>query len=472
MSDTEDTGVCYICEEEYEPEDLNYVQSVDDVVCDNCLDECFFECDECGEHFHENVACTIPYGNYTNDTYCEHCFDSVSAQCEVCGDTYHADDITSYDFYDGSTRDVCPDCDGEIYTCDHCGMSVWADDVTSDQYGDCYCPDCYPGDNENTSIYYDNHEFGTPPQRGERWSDYYSWAPGEPETNILYGVELEVDVNTNGAPNINPTEVSDSIGRLFFPEVYQVSDSSLTDYGIECISNPCSLEYHKTTHPWKEILKILRDSGYYSHDSTRSCGIHVHISRERLSQRELEIIVFIYEWFSDKMAVISRRNPHMLSQFSGCLIDSHFGGHTAFKRGIVDQNHTISSLYHKSDSMYSKMWMCNTKPGATLEIRLFNGSTRFDRLIESITFVDMTVQFAKKLAAAELPVDITVETKNQYKNDLKLITLEWRDLLDFARTEYPDQTPIQYIHERFGDMMGLNPNDEDEINFIMEYFGL
>lgn len=472
MSDAEYTDFCHICGEEHDTEDLEYVESIDDVVCESCLDESFFECEECGELFHEDVMCGIPYGNHTDEKYCESCIDDITTTCDQCGDTYHINDITYFEFYDGSAQDICVDCDDEVHTCYRCGLSVWSDDVICDDYGDCYCPDCYTGDGENTSEYYDNPHYGTPPQRGKRWSDYYSWTPGEPETNMLYGIELEIDVNTHGVPDVNPTEVSDLVGSRFFPEVYQVSDGSLTDYGIEFISNPCSLEYHKTAHPWNEILKIARTNHYYSHDAIRSCGLHIHVNRGLLTNREIHILVFIYEWFSDKMEVISRRNINSLNAFSACMLESsHFGGRDEFRKQIINGDYKISDIHYKSESANSKMWMCNAKPGTTLEIRLFNGTTRFDRLIQSIAFVDMTVMFSKKLAALELPFTDSLDN-NLYENDKKLIEIEWRDLLLFAKNEYPDPTPLNYIQEKFGDMMGLDHTIDDDIDFIRENFGL
>lgn len=135
-------------------------------VCENCRDEYYTYCDECGEYWPNDCTTSIDGANYCDNCrveYCEECDDCWEwhrredmhdahrdgqevrvcgdcrdenyYSCDSCGELYHADDVQKYYTREGYEGIVCEDCADEFITCPHCDELIeMRDDGT--------CPHC------------------------------------------------------------------------------------------------------------------------------------------------------------------------------------------------------------------------------------------------------------------------------------------------------------------------------------------
>ena len=83
-----------------------------------------------------------------------------------------------------------------------------------------------------------------------------------------FGVELEID---EGGKNGDNADTLLGIGNRVAEHIYIKSDGSLSD-GMEIVTHPMSLRYHKDKMPWAEIMRSAIRMDYRSH-KTSTCGL-------------------------------------------------------------------------------------------------------------------------------------------------------------------------------------------------------
>lgn len=417
------------------------------ILCDECRDTKLKKCTGCGTRVFEDDAYQffdddgIPIN--PDEYYCMECFESISVACYECDNQVRTSEANQINMYDDPHHAVfvCDQCQDIYHRCPRCG-NYYRD---TDGPGTNICPLCetrgfvlgsLDGNQfANDPKYISNqHEFGIPPRRGLPWSDFYCWFEQEPLTP-LYGIELEVD-QIDGF-DVQYHSVSDEIGDRFFPDIYQTRDLSLQRFGIEFISNPCSIQYHEKSIPWSEITQIVKDGGYYSHDASRSCGLHIHISDEFVISRQKHIFIFLFEYFYDQMVVLSRRTKFQAERWANSIIQSTgIGNHDVLRRFVDDYG--IREFDIRSERSGSKFWICNTKPASTTEIRIFRGTLDPKRLYQSLGVVDAIVGFAKVLS----------EKHPTTLSDNDLLDYTWGDFVKYTKDLYPNRIVYDYIVEK------------------------
>jgi hypothetical protein len=110
----------------------------DDFLCENCLSDDYFYCEDCGEY-----CCNDDWNDVDGQGVCDSCLDNYF-YCEICN-KYHSADMVEVD-----GKSICSDClDDETFTCDCCenlrlnsyhnriGDKVICDDCKDEYYSDC-----------------------------------------------------------------------------------------------------------------------------------------------------------------------------------------------------------------------------------------------------------------------------------------------------------------------------------------------
>lgn len=113
-------------------------------VCEECRDEYYRECEECGEYHPADAMYSLGDG----DGYvCQSCYDSYYSTCEECGGVYRNDDLYAVQDQYGSSISVCEDCrESHYFCCDSC--HEWHPDRWSNTVHDArgrfeyVCDDC------------------------------------------------------------------------------------------------------------------------------------------------------------------------------------------------------------------------------------------------------------------------------------------------------------------------------------------
>ena len=282
-------------------------------------------------------------------------------------------------YFDG--RPTCEPCsqtllDTEDYShCDYC-RELFSDLHYSDARDrslctDCYhepwdCGECYESRTEN-----DDHEC----YRNGLIYDY-SYKPS-PEfygrANYYFGFELEVeDANEHGVDDGAQT-VIDHLGE----RVYCKHDGSLND-GFEIVSHPHSFdELENLNWDW---LTSLRRLGFRSWDTT-TCGLHVHISRtafwkdgKRNEGHELRFQKLIYDNARMVEAIAGRSSSYARFKDKGYLVPKIKHGHQADRYEAV-----------------------NSYNDATLEVRVFRGSLKKQRILSAIEFLHAATEYTRDM---------------------------------------------------------------------------
>lgn len=341
--------------------------------------------------------------------------------CELCGDLHRRDEGAYVD-----EKALCPDCEeSNVFRCEGCGE--WhlyrnmvriegTDDYVCDNWScmeraevDC-CADC--GDYcfiqdmhwMNDHIYCDscveNHggllDYSEKPE-----PEFY----GDPAA-LHMGVELEVD---------NGDDINDFITDAATPEIYFKEDGSLSrDGGVEIVSHPCTLDYHKGL--WDGIIDTAKSHYFTSHDAG-TCGLHVHIDREYLGEFETErdyttaCIVMLFDKFWKQLVRFSRRTENQLSQWCERT------GLELTKADMSAPEKVADKLQDKANNE-GRYKAVNLQNRNTVEFRLFRGTLRRETFYATLELCQVIVDWCKTHRIPELAA------------------LTWGELISSQPTEY------------------------------------
>ena len=331
----EETFSCTVCGCEFPiPQQTEFG---DAALCPNCLEEETVTCRACGERLwnDENAGtCETPL--------CEHCYDRYYTNCVRCGALLHNDDA----YYDRN------DPDEEEPLCQTCYSRSSGDRTIQDYY---YKPE---------PIFYGD---------GPRF----------------YGVELEIDgAGENGCNARKLLQLSNEKNE----RIYCKHDGSLND-GFEIVTHPMSLDYHLHQMPWERICEETVSMGYTSHQA-RTCGLHVHVSRDAFggteAQQDAAIarILYFFEKHWEELLKFSRRTQRQLE-------------HWAARYGFKEQPGEI--LEHAKKGYHGGRYTCvNLTNRDTIEFRIFRGTLKYNTLIATLQLVDRICDAAIFLSDDEL----------------------------------------------------------------------
>ena len=321
-------------------------------------------CAVCGEEITEDDC----YSYVGNDIVCETCADEECGSCDHCGELVY----NNHAFYD-ENHFLCPSCfHGEYVRCCHCDAIIHVEDANYAN-GECYCDNCYEDEEESHSIIHD-----------------YSYKP-EPifkgHGNRYFGVELEID---GAGKDDDYAEELLEIANRHEENLYIKTDGSLDD-GMELVSHPMSLAYHKG-FCWNEIMHTAKLQGYRSHN-TSTCGLHIHVNRNCLGNNAdeqdevISRILFFVEKNWNELLKFSRRSEYNMNRW-------------AARYGFEKTGREILSKAKKGNNgRYAAVNLCNY---ATIEFRMFRGTLKYNTFIATLELVNLIVDTALNYSETEL----------------------------------------------------------------------
>jgi len=277
------------------------------------------------------------------------------SNCGACDDIQHDDNMQ----YFNDCR-YCEYCyDNNVYTCDECNEQYWDGDGH----------DCETDEGVIHSYSY-------------RPSPYFF---GKGQYHL--GFELEVEAR-NESRYVGAEIAQDTLGS----HAYMKDDGSLSD-GFEIVTHPHTLEAYKKDFDWEFTSKLKRE-GFRSWN-TDTCGLHVHVSRTAFGDG-------VSPWGrSDRDQLILRRQAHEL-RFMKLIYDNQrqveriagrAGNHYAT---FQDKGKLVPKVKfgNQTSGRYSAI---NTENDATLEVRVFKGSLRKERVLSALEFVTASVEYTRGL---------------------------------------------------------------------------
>lgn len=317
-------------------------------------------CCECGE---ELATDEVIY--FDDNCYCEDCFEDVTVVCECCGDRVMADDAQCDDDYT-----LCQDCyDNHYTTCTCCERIISNDDAyyldDDDDYP--YCYSCYVNEQRHIKI----HDYSYKPEPIFHGND-----------NRFFGVELEID--DGGCDSDNAEEILLIANNEYEDRLYIKKDGSIDD-GFELVSQPMTLEYHKNSMPWKEIMNESISMGYLSHN-VATCGLHCHVNRtafgSTVEEQEDVIarILYFVELHWTELLKLSRRTVSQMARWAS--------------RYEVSRTNPKDMIEDIKKDNYNRYRCVNITNSSTVEFRMFRGTLRYNTFIATLELVDLICNIA------------------------------------------------------------------------------
>jgi len=186
----------------------------------------------------------------------------------------------------------------------------------------------------------------------------------------MFGVEIEFEIDENKSR----TDIALKFKRKFGSDIMIKSDGSL-NYGFEVVTKP--MEFMDSVALVRDICEFSRDKCKKDADTT---GIHVHTSKASLENKEIINIIAIFSELESDVVKIARRNSERWSKITKC------------KRKQIRNESDF--LYEERDTRYRAV---NLQNDATVEFRVFKGTTNKETAVNYILFVASVIEAAKKL---------------------------------------------------------------------------
>ena len=285
----------------------------DNILCKECLDkkldnEEIVKCECCDEYVEYDDSTHI----YNLDkTVCNECYDDNYRECRTCGEVHHVDDM------------------------------MWSED-----YGDWYCPDCYPSGCSFDELY--NNLI--PLENGKRY----------------FGMELEVENFGNYDYDISE-QINNILGTDVLLEIKE--DGSLDSGGFEIVFQPLSEEYINSDvfrDKLTRLRQLLQDNNFY--EEAPNGGIHIHTTR--LGGEDVADLYTLARFFEPELTKINARFND-----GWCKIQGYSTDYAKNK----DLNAEI-----QGETRY-QWW--NTTNSRTIECRAFNSTLNVDTILSAYNFV-------------------------------------------------------------------------------------
>ena len=353
-----------------------------------------FLCESCESWGNGNDSTTVYSGRRRGDVcMCESCRDEDAFRCGDCRGWYR-NDLSCGCNTDDET--VCESCSESYFRCESCDNTFH-----TDHYGeDGRCQDCSGGESDLIQSYSTDAPLVF---RGKG--------------KQFFGVELEVEAND--IPEC-AERVHDKVGEFAILK----EDGSLKT-GFEIVTSPCTIEEHKKL--WLPFFESGK-RGLTSFD-TKTCGLHVHASREPLSELTVaKIVVFVN----------SQANRPLMELIAGRTS----GRWAEYKDKKLGTANKINLERYEA---------VNLKNSATIEFRIFKGTLKKESFFKAIEFCDSIIKFCSPAnrtlgdaISGKIFVDYVIANKGEFPHlaaflSAKLLKIETKESKQFGFTTENNQ---------------------------------
>ena len=415
---------CPQCDKIFHDDDLIYVESCDEFVCESCHENKFFKCERCDDIVINDNCCTVNNGR-TENSWCHYCYENYTMFCEHCDTSY------DYEIVNFPEEDCCSFCndDGEQGEIIHSYSYKPTPIIKLVKFNTRNLETVEK--KEIVDVGYDVFKRMTKKRpiitkgisaKSKKFeTEIHKRSFGNyQETAEVIGLELEVE------NKLEQHSISDLANGLIDDMddrnerfIYLKRDGSL-DNGFEIVTHPQSYDAWITN--WKTFQPIfkLHEKGIRSHD-TRTCGLHFSINRGAFTPLQLlKFSTFIY-WNPMFIKDISRRTWRGLVGWSNIFSQPSYKiTENTYMEIMSEKNHWMrrQTTFNKIGDVYSPVYskkslMSNTRndrntainpTGDRIECRFFRGTLKESTLKMNLQFVHGVFEFAKHTSFENLNV--------------------------------------------------------------------
>ena len=246
--------------------------------------------------------------------------------------------------------------------------------------GDSYCLDCYLRDRYLLLDY--------------MYKPRPKFCKMSYEKNPLFmGIELEVEGDFNDQNSYYDEDTEENCPSGLSEYAYNIMraypcyikyDGSLNGSGMEIVSHPLTVKYHKRIFDWKSLLKRLKGDKFTSHSNNR-CGIHIHLSKS---------------WFKPedflKFNIIFDKNFSVIKRFSKRTTLSYCHKIRPYETQEITRLKKKTRLADWYDH-YKSVYFGNNH---TIEIRIYRGTLEIDQFNAILDMTEALSYFVKSYSLA------------------------------------------------------------------------
>lgn len=361
--------LCVVCSTSVDIDDA-LVTRYDDYVCSDCVSVCD-RCDSI-ETVNDNMH-TID----DNEIWCEGCTDRRAYFCDSCNE-YNSSGTC---YINDRSESWCSGCTDSAYFCEEC-----------DVYNADGCDECHENTDEN----------------GNRIIHDYSYRPDalfhstNKNERLYFGIEIEVE-----DPN-NIAESSAYAHRLEGMELAYLKHDGSLDNGYEIVTHPMSHDFYKNeaSELW-ETLERLRTNYRVKSWDTRTCGLHIHVSRTGFEggahmHRFLNLIYSNQDFYQKLAGREESRWATFHDIIQEVTVRDEQGNRVVDEQGFTQfksQRSIASKLGRNSTERYSAV---NTRNTDTLEIRIFRGTVNQDTVKAHLDLAHASVEYTRTMTVKDV----------------------------------------------------------------------
>ena len=335
-------------------------------------------CSECSEQMDVGSGLYI-VDDHDNEIYCEDC----SRSCDDCSKLFHFDRNTH------RFANVCIGCEDDWFYCDRCGEVDHLDNSNTVDSHESWCSSCAESWTEGWCDRHESYETdmchrGSGHVQSYDYDPYIGWQyngmdlPFSLENlrkHVFFGVELEVESDGDGLDD-GAVAVLEHFNKSTHVNdekiIYLKQDGSIDD-GFEIVTQPMTFEYAMGLD-WS-ILTRLAGMGFRSWNGG-ACGIHVHVSRTAFKDRQhLWKFTQLINGNNRECAKLAGRDSQQWSRF-----DKKESSQAVLGKRFAERYQAV-----------------NLQNSRTVEVRIFRGSLRVDRVPMAIQFVESCTEYTKDL---------------------------------------------------------------------------
>jgi len=348
--DVVEQAICPECDKAYMPDDG--VVACDYQFCSAycAVENGFLQVD--GEWYDADDVVVLSCGNYClrdESVYLESRDiwvaedDSRAVWCDHSSTYEHINDCTEFEgdwYLDEDLHEVA-------FCCDSCGQTV-----NNDLYGgDGMCESCYDDSQADNSEHILDYSVDVVKRLG--------FAPN-PRKDLTYGVELEVECEGSRG------EAAADVHYAIREDAILKHDGSLND-GFEIVTRPAPLAHTKVVITKAAGAAINASCSSFN---TKTCGFHIHVARESLSDLQVgKLLAFIQAGENkDALEKIAMRNCDRWAKLGADL-----------------------KVTDKPENRYTAL---NLENSQTIEFRIFKGNLKAETLCIWLDFVSLLVRWS------------------------------------------------------------------------------
>lgn len=335
----EEIEICDICRCAHfsDNDRMIYIQEEEQLICDECAERHYFQCSNCGKWTKE----ILPMAD--GDYICNECFET--------GDYY-----------------ICDDC-GNVIDLDTDDIIIRSDSV--------YCEDCASEHADPNEEYI--HEYGYSPCIMFNEGNELNSCPKKGER--YFGLEIE-------------TECTGDITEVIEDEDYYWATD---DSSIQCLNGGCAAEIvtqPTTFKAWQNYSDTFFDALENNCDTNTSCGLHIHVNRDSVSDETIEKAILFISKHYEKVTIFADRLTCNICRYAGDNLECYKNNIPYNTYNTITEQ--VNIVKQGKDRVHNKYLAINTLHANTYEFRIFNSTVDKDRILAYIEFVDALLEYCSK----------------------------------------------------------------------------